>query len=202
MTRIAVLASGSGTILASIVAHEVPIQLVLTDRECPALEIATQAGIPTLLVDRRKFGYRPGPQERWGRWGFTRAVATGLKHYAIDVVAMAGFFTILHNVIFDDFAGRILNIHPALLPAFKGASPVRDALTAGVTETGSTVHIITPMLDDERFILAQVRVPVLPDDDVDSLRERIKVRERELYPQVLKEILSGSINLEQIKEQI
>lgn len=199
MTYIAVLASGSGTILASIITREIPIQLVLADRECPALEIATAAGIPTQLVDRRKFGYQAGIEERWDREGFTRTVAAGLKQHAIDVVAMAGFFTILHDVIFDDFAERILNIHPALLPAFKGAFAVRDALAAGVKETGSTVHVVTPVLDDERTILAQARVPVLPDDNVDSLWERIKVEERELYPRVLMEILNGSINLEQLR---
>jgi phosphoribosylglycinamide formyltransferase-1 len=201
MTKIAVLASGSGTILKSIIAHEVPISLVLADKPCPALDLAAEAGIPTRLINRRDFGYRPGIGDGWDREGFTRIVSTTLVESKIDVVAMAGFFTILHDVIFAAFARRILNIHPALLPAFKGEFAVRDALAAGVKETGSTVHLATDVLDDGRFILAQVKVPVLGGDDVDMLWERIKVQERELYPRVLWDTLNGKINLDQIREQ-
>lgn len=201
MTKVAVLASGSGTILASIITHEVPLALVLTDKPCRALEIAAEAGIPTELINRRDFGYQPGIGESWDREGFTRAVSATLLKYEIDVVAMAGFFTILHDVIFRDFGRRILNIHPALLPAFKGEFAVRDALAAGVKETGSTVHIATDVLDDERFILGQVRVPVFDGDDVDTLWERIKIQERELYPRVLCDILNGKINFDQVREQ-
>jgi phosphoribosylglycinamide formyltransferase 1 len=198
MTKIAVLASGSGTVLASIIAHEVPFSLVLADRQCKALEIASDAGIATELINRRNFGYQQGIGEGWDRAGFTRTATESLLRHQIDVVAMAGFFTIFHAVIFNDYAGRILNIHPALLPAFKGEFAVRDALAAGVKETGSTVHIVTEVLDDEQHILGQVRVPVLPGDDVDKLWERIKIEERELYPQVLSDILSGKIDLDQV----
>jgi formyltetrahydrofolate-dependent phosphoribosylglycinamide formyltransferase len=195
VTKVAILASGGGTILASIIAHDVPLSLVVADRPCKALEVAAAVGIPTELIDRREYGYRPGVGEGWEREEFTRRVSVTLLKHAIDVVAMAGFFTILHSVILADFSGRILNIHPALLPAFKGEFAVRDALAAGVEETGATVHIVTNILDDERFILGQVRVPVLEGDDVDRLWERIKVRERELYPQVLWGILNGQIKL-------
>jgi phosphoribosylglycinamide formyltransferase 1 len=195
MTTIAVLASGSGTILASIIAHEVPLTLVLADKPCKALEIAAEAGIPTELINRREFGYKPGIGEDWNREEFTRVVSAILLKNEIDVMAMAGFFTVLHEVIFRDFDRRILNIHPSLLPAFKGEFAVRDALMAGVKKTGSTVHIATEVLDDERFILRQVRVPILENDDVDTLWERIKVQERKLYPRVLRDILNGKINL-------
>ena len=201
MTKLAVLASGSGTILASIMTHEVPLSLALADKPCKALEIAAAAGIPTELINRRDFGYKPEIGEAWDREEFTRLVSATLLKYEIDVVAMAGFFTVLHDVIFVDFNRRILNIHPALLPAFKGEFAVRDALVAGVKETGSTVHIATEVLDDERFILGQVRVPVLEGDNVDTLWGRIKVQERELYPRVLWDILNGKINLDEVREQ-
>ncbi|HSX14850.1 MAG TPA: formyltransferase family protein [Candidatus Saccharimonadales bacterium] len=196
--KIAVLASGSGTILASMIEHKVPISLVLADKQCKALEIAQAAGIPAVLIDRREFGYKPKIGEGWDREGFTRAVAAALQENGIKLVAMAGFFTILHDVIFEDYDKRILNIHPALLPAFKGEYAVRDALAARVSETGSTVHIATEVLDDESYILGQVRVPVEDGDDVETLWERIKVQERELYPQVLLDILSGKINLDEV----
>ena len=168
MTKIAVLASGSGTILASIIAHNVPLSLVLADKPCLALEIASEAGIPTKLVNRRDYGYQPSIGEAWDRQGFTTQVSDQLSHSGIDVIAMAGFFTVLHPVIFDCFRHRILNIHPALLPAFKGEFAVRDTLAAGVKETGSTVHIATEILDDESFILGQIKVPVLDGDDIDT----------------------------------
>lgn len=196
--KLAVLASGSGTNLASMIAHDVPIGLVLADKECRALEIAAEAGIPTELIDRREWGYHKGVGDGWDRQGFTEQVAATLKRHGIDVVAMAGFFTVLHRVIFDDYAGRILNIHPALLPDFKGEFAVRDTLAAGVKETGSTVHIATEVLDDATYILGQVTVPVEPGDDVDRLWERIKVEERELYPRVLHDILNGTIDLERL----
>lgn len=201
MTKLAVLASGSGTILTSIIDAGIPLGLVVADKPCRALEIASEAGIPYVLIKRRDFGYRPGIGNGWDREGFTQLVIEALDRREIDVVAMAGFFTILHNCIFAEFDGWILNIHPALLPAFKGEFAVRDALEAKVKETGSTVHIATEQLDDERFILGQVVVTVLEGDNVDILWERIKVQERILYPRVLWEILNGTINLNQMKER-
>lgn len=198
MKKIAVLASGSGTILNAIIGAGVPVGVVLADKPCKALQIAADAHIPTILVPRNNFGYHANVGEDWDREGFTRTVAGCLAGLRIDVVAMAGFFTVLHQVIFEDFAGRILNIHPALLPAFPGEFAVRDALAAGVSETGSTVHIATEVLDDATFVLDQIRVPVLPGDDVETLWERIKVEERKLYPRVLQDILSGRIDLSAI----
>lgn len=188
MINIAVLASGSGTILQAIINHGVPLGLVLADKPCKALEIAKEASVPIVLIDRRDFGYRPGVGEQWDRKGFTHKVSEDLKSHGIDVVAMAGFFTILHDVIFDHFGGPILNIHPSLLPAFKGEFAVRDALAAGVTETGTTIHLATERLDDERYIIEQVSVPVESGDTVETLWERIKVQERDLYPRVLSQI--------------
>jgi len=105
------------------------------------------------------------------------------------VVAMAGFGTILSPEMFTAFPGRILNTHPALLPAFKGWHPVRDALAAGVPVTGMTVHLATESVDDGP-ILAQEKVPVVPGDTEASLHERIKSVERRLYPQTIRRFLA------------
>jgi len=173
--------------------------VVIADRPCRALGIASRASCPAVLVSRRDFGYRAGIGEGWDRAGFTRAVSDVLAQHDADVVAMAGFFTILHDVIFERYRGRLINTHPALLPAFKGAHAVSDTLAAGVRETGPTIHIATGTLDDERCIIAQSRgVPVLPGDDVDTLWERIKVEERRLYPQVLWDIVRGDVDLDRL----
>lgn len=199
---IAVLASGGGTILASIIEHGPPLAVVVTDRPCRAMGVASAAGIPAIMVSRRDFGYRAGIGEGWDRRGFTVAVSDVLSRYDVDVVAMAGFFTILHEVIFERYGGRVLNTHPALLPSFKGAHAVRDTLDSGVKITGPTIHVATRTLDDERCIIAQSRdVPVHAFDDVDTLWERIKVEERRLYPRVLWDIVNGEIDLEQLRER-
>jgi len=199
---IAALASGSGTVLAAIIERGPPLALVATDRPCPAIEVAEAAGVPAIMINRRDFGYRAGIGEGWDRRGFTRAVSDVLEEYETDVVAMAGFFTILHEVIFERYEGRILNTHPALLPSFKGAHAVRDTLASGVKTTGPTIHIATETPDDESCIIAQTRdVPVLATDDVDTLWERIKVEERRLYPRVLWDIVNGEIDLERLRER-
>lgn len=200
MTRFACLASGSGTILASIIKYQIPLKVVIADKPCPALMIAADAGIPTTIISRNHYGYRAGIGEAWDRAGFTKIVAQTLLDFKIDVAAMAGFFTILDPIIFELFTGFVLNIHPALLPNFKGEHAVRDALAAGVKETGSTVHIATELLDDERFIVDQVRVPVEEGDTVETLWERIKVEERQFYPRVLQKIQTSQINLRTIQE--
>jgi phosphoribosylglycinamide formyltransferase-1 len=106
---------------------------------------------------------------------------------------MAGFGTIFEKNMFDAYEGRIINTHPALLPAFPGWHAVRDALAAGVRVTGVTVHVATLEVDAGP-ILAQAAVPVLPDDDENSLHERIKEVERVLYPDIIKEIIErGSV---------
>ena len=194
--RLAVLASGSGSILRAIIEDGPPVALVMTDRDCPALEVAASAGIPAVMISRRDFGYRAGAGPDWDREGFTRDVCETLTSHQVDLVAMAGYFTVLHEVIFERYAGRILNTHPALLPSFKGAHAVRDTLASGALVTGPTIHVATATLDDERQILAQTTdVPVLPTDDVETLWERIKVEERRLYPRVLRDIVDGELRL-------
>jgi phosphoribosylglycinamide formyltransferase-1 len=179
--RIGVLASGSGTILEAIIGARLPVALVLADRSCRALEVATTSGIASALVERSDFGgYGPG----FARDRYTEAVTRVLTGHRIDVVVMAGFGTVLGQAVHDAYPDRILNTHPALLPAFPGWHAVRDALAAGVEETGTTVHIATLEMDAGP-VLAQAAVPVLPDDTEASLHERIKAVERTLYPETI-----------------
>jgi phosphoribosylglycinamide formyltransferase-1 len=181
--RLAVLASGSGTILQALLAADLPVAVVLADRPCTALERAERAGIPAELVARTSFG------ADFDRDAYTRDVVKVLHAYRIDLVAMAGFGTILGQPVHDAYPGAIVNTHPALLPAFKGWHAVADALAAGVTVTGCTVHLATLEVD-EGPILAQETVPVLENDTVETLHERIKDVERRLYPKVLRELMS------------
>jgi phosphoribosylglycinamide formyltransferase-1 len=165
--------------------QDVPVSLVLADRPCRALEIAEAAGIEVALVDRQGFG---GYGAAFDRWGYTREVTRVLSAHGVDLVAMAGFGTVFARPVFDAFPGRILNTHPALLPAFPGWHAVEEALAAGVAVTGCTVHLATEETDAGP-VLAQAEVPVLPDDTVESLHERIKEVERRLYPATVKTMI-------------
>jgi phosphoribosylaminoimidazolecarboxamide formyltransferase/IMP cyclohydrolase len=179
------LVSGSGTILEAIVSSGLPVALVVADRPCRALAIAEAAGLPTSLVDRADFGgFGPG----FDRLAYTRGVVEVLAEHRIDVVVMAGFGTVLDQPIHTAFPGRILNTHPALLPAFPGWHAVRDALAEGVAETGTTVHIATLAMDAGP-VLAQEAVPVYPDDTEATLHERIKAVERVLYPATIRSFI-------------
>ena len=184
---LAVLASGSGTLLEAILAAGLQPVVVVSDRPCRALEIAAGAGVPARLVRRRDFG------PAFDRATYTDEVVRALKDAGTGLVAMAGFMTVLGPEAFSAFPERILNTHPSLLPAFPGAHAVRDALAFGVKVTGCTVHVATMELDDGP-ILAQETVPVLPDDTEETLHERIKVVERRLLPETIRTILErGSV---------
>ena len=142
---------------------------------------AVYAGIEAFVLDRLDYG---GFSSSFDRETYTRALSDHLVARNIDLVAMAGFGTITTASFHEAFPERVLNTHPSLLPAFKGWHAVRDALAAGATETGCTVHIATAQLDDGP-ILAQRIVPIKADDDEESLHERIKSVERSLYPEVV-----------------
>ncbi len=154
---------------------------VLADRPCAGLTLAAERGAAAELVDRQAYG---GFGPDFDREGFTATVSATLVAHQVDLVAMAGFGTVMTQAVHDAFGGRILNTHPALLPAFPGWHGVRDALAAGVAETGCTVHLATLEMD-EGPILAQRAVPVLADDTEETLHERIKVAERTLYPETV-----------------
>ena len=156
--RLAVLVSGSGTILQAMFEAGLPVTTVLSDRPCAALALAEANGAAAELVDRALYG---GFGPEFDRDGFTATVAATLVAHQVDLVAMAGFGTVMTEAVHHAFPHRILNTHPALLPAFPGWHGVRDALAAGVPETGCTVHLATLEMDAGP-ILAQAVVPVLP----------------------------------------
>ena len=185
--KVGVLASGSGTILESILQHGIPVEVVVTDRPCRALEVAETAGVAAELVERESFG------KRFDRTAYAERVVDVLRKYDVDLSVMAGFGTIVPGVA-RAFPSRLLNTHPALLPAFKGWHPVKDALEAGVKVTGWTVHIAIEEVDAGP-ILAQEAVPVLPDDTEETLHERIKEVERRLYPEVIRKVIDGEIEI-------
>jgi len=191
--RLGVLASGAGTVLGAIIEAGVRVDAVLLDRPCAAADLAQRAGVEAVeVVERESFG------QAFDRAAYTHRVVDALKRHRIDVVAMAGFGTVLAEPIFDVYPGRVLNTHPALLPSFKGWHAVRDALDAGVKVTGTTVHVATLEVDAGP-ILAQEAVPVEPGDTEASLHERIKAVERRLYPETIRSFLETVANEPQIE---
>jgi phosphoribosylglycinamide formyltransferase-1 len=180
--RVGVLASGSGTILEAILEAGVPVEVVITDRRCRALDIAGDRGV---LLERTDF------TKSFDRDGYADRLVDVLHERDIDLAVMAGFGTVVPKAV-PAFRGIMLNTHPSLLPSFKGWHPVRDALAFGVKVTGTTVHIVTEELDAGP-ILAQEAVPILPGDTEESLHERIKQVERRLYPETIKKVIAGEL---------
>ena len=179
--RIGVLASGSGTILEAILADGIPIAAVVADRKCRALDIARDAGVEAVLVERIDFS------KTFDRAAYCEQLVEVLKGLDLDLIVSAGFGTVVPGVT-TAFPGRMINTHPALLPAFKGWHAVRDALAAGVKVTGCTVHVMTEEMD-EGPILAQEAVPVLDDDTEETLHERIKEVERRILPATIRRLM-------------
>jgi phosphoribosylglycinamide formyltransferase-1 len=173
--RIGVLASGTGTILEALLEAELPVAVVVVDRACGAEKVAERAGVLVVRVERHDFS------GSFDRSGYTDTVVEVLSRHRVDVVVMAGYGTVLGPSVHERYPAKVLNTHPALLPAFKGWHAVEAALAAGVKVTGCTVHLATLEVD-EGPILAQEAVAVLPGDTVESLHERIKQVERRLYP--------------------
>ncbi|MGW4100911.1 MULTISPECIES: phosphoribosylglycinamide formyltransferase [unclassified Mycobacterium] len=178
--RLVVLASGTGSLLASLLAaaeDDYPARVVAvgTDRKCAAVDIAAAAGVPSYTV-------RLGDHADRDAWdvAFTEATA----EHEPDLVVSAGFMKILGGQFLSRFPGRVVNTHPALLPAFPGAHAVPEALAYGVRVTGCTVHLVDSGMDTGP-ILAQQAVEVLDDDTEETLHERIKVVERRLLVDVL-----------------
>jgi phosphoribosylglycinamide formyltransferase-1 len=178
---VGVLASGSGTNLDSIIGDGIPVEVVVVDRPCGAMDVAAHHGVPAELVERESFG------AAFDRGAYTERVLEVLRKYEVGLVVMAGFGTVMPTAP-GNFDGVMINTHPALLPAFKGWHAVRDALAAGVKVTGCTVHIVTAELDDGP-ILAQQAVPVLDGDTESTLHERIKEVERPLLIATIRRLL-------------
>jgi phosphoribosylglycinamide formyltransferase-1 len=188
-TRIAILASGAGTNARALLdasrrgeLGEATIVALLADKAgCGALAEAARAGVEALFVD---------PGRHPGRVAYSDALVAALQARNVDLVCLSGFMRILSPGFIAAFEGRVLNIHPALLPAFPGAHAVRDALAWGAKVTGTTVHFADEAVDHGP-IVAQEPVPVLPGDDEETLHERIKAVEHRLYPEAVRLVVSG-----------
>ena len=192
--RLAVFASGRGSNLNALLqafpaGHTLAeVVLVVSDvADAPALEKASAQGVTTF---HHPFPPRKHDPDGRGRALFEAAATRRLKHQHIDLVCLAGFMRLLSAEFNARWRGRILNIHPSLLPAFPGLHPQRQALRAGVGESGCTVHFVDAGVDSGPVVL-QRRVPVLPDDTEETLSARILTEEHRAYPEAVRRVLQG-----------
>ena len=190
--RVAILISGRGSNMMALVeaarASDYPadIALVISNRpDARGLQRARTAGIRSLIVDHKAYATREA---------FDAAVEAVLVDNGIELVCQAGFMRIQSSAFATRWLGRQLNIHPSLLPLFKGLHPQQQALDAGVRISGCTVHFVAAELDSGP-IIAQAAVPVLADDTPQTLAERILVAEHRLYPFALRQVASGATRL-------
>jgi formyltetrahydrofolate-dependent phosphoribosylglycinamide formyltransferase len=183
--RVVVLLSGTGSLCAALLAaaddpaYPATVVAVGADRDAAGLEHARRRGLPTFTC---------ALAEHADRSAWDRALAAEIAGFEPDLVVSAGFMKIVGPAVLEAFAGRLINTHPALLPAFPGAHAVRDALAAGVPVTGATVHVVDAGVDTGP-VLAQREVAVLPGDDEARLHERIKDVERELLVETVAELV-------------
>ncbi|RME29276.1 MAG: phosphoribosylglycinamide formyltransferase [Deltaproteobacteria bacterium] len=190
---IGVLASGSGTNLQALIDacgepdYPATIAVVISNRrDAFALERARRAGIPAVHVPR--FRKRPRSEH-------DAAMVEVLREHGVRWVCLAGYMLLVTPTLLDAFPDRVLNIHPALLPSFRGLHAQQQALDAGVRITGATVHFVTPGMD-EGPIICQGAVPVRPDDDLERLRARILQVEHRLYPLAVRQAVEGRLRLD------
>jgi phosphoribosylglycinamide formyltransferase 1 len=189
--RVAVLISGRGSNMTALIeaakADDYPAAIVLVISNLPdaaGLAQARAEGVVTVVIDHRPFGD--------DRDAFERALDAELRQHRIDLVCLAGFMRLFTTNFVERWRGRMLNIHPALLPQFKGLHTHRRALAAGVKEHGATVHFVVPEMDAGP-IVAQEAVPVLAADSEDSLAARVLAVEHRLYPLALRLVAEGRV---------
>lgn len=188
MTRVAILISGGGSNMLALLRDmardraAVPVLVASNDPAAPGLGRAAALGVPTAAVDHRAFA--------GDRAAFEAALLTPLLAARPDIICLAGFMRVLTPGFVDRFRGRMLNIHPSLLPLYPGLHTHARALAAGDRVAGCSVHEVTPVLDDGP-LLGQARVPVLPGDTEAVLGARVLAMEHRLYPAVLRRFLRG-----------
>ena len=186
--RVVVLLSGGGSLCAALLAagddpdYPATVVAVGSDRPAEGLEHARRRGLPSFVCALR---------DHPDRSAWDRALAAAVSAHQPDLVVSAGFMKIVGPAVLEAFGGRLVNTHPALLPAFPGAHAVRDALAAGVPATGATVHLVDAGVDTGP-VLAQREVPVEPDDDEARLHERIKTAERELLVETVARLVTAA----------
>lgn len=190
--NIGVLVSGSGTNLQSIIdacarnEMNARVACVISNKaDAYALERAKQAGIPALHLDHRAYS---------GREAYDEALVATLREFEVDLVALAGFMRIITRVLLDGFPNAVMNIHPALLPAFPGLHAQRQALEYGVKVSGCTVHFVDCGTDTGPIII-QATVPVLEGDTEETLSARIQKDEHRIYPEAIKMFAEGRLSV-------
>ncbi len=190
--KIAIFISGSGSNMVSLVNsmyrqnYALP-GLVLSNKTCASgLTKAKKFNIPTVCIEPKKASGLD--------LDFEAEIQRELKNYKIELICLAGFMRVLSNSFVDSWTGKILNIHPSLLPKYKGLNTHKRVLANGEKLTGCTVHEVTPELDSGR-ILGQATVPVLPNDTVESIRLRVLEKEHILYPRTLEQFCLGRADL-------
>ncbi|WP_439106964.1 phosphoribosylglycinamide formyltransferase [Congregibacter sp.] len=190
--RIAILASGNGSNMTAIAAacekRTIPASIGLVVSNVPGANVLARAEkhqLPHCCIDHRQYDNREA---------FEEAMLGKLQEASIDLVVLAGFMRILTDRFIREYYGSLLNIHPSLLPKYPGLNTHQRALDAGDSESGATVHFVTPELDAGPTI-AQARVKILPEDDADSLAARVQAREHLLYPRVVRWCVQGEIQL-------
>lgn len=182
LLKLGVMASGSGSnfeaIAQAIAAGQLNAQIQVLIYNNPDAKVAARAdrlGIPAVLLNHREFPNREA---------LDAAIVQTFQQYSVDWVIMAGWMRLITPVLIDAFPRHILNIHPSLLPSFKGVHAVDQALKAGVKIAGCTVHYVVPEVDSGEMII-QAAVPVLPDDTPETLQARIQIQEHRIYPQAI-----------------
>ena len=191
--KVGVLVSGNGSNLQTLIdlcaTPDFPAEIALVVSNKPgvlSLERAARAGIPTRVIPHQDFP---------DRLAFDQAIDTALRAAGIEFICLAGFMRVLSQMFVELWHDRIINIHPSLLPSFKGLHTHAQALDSGVRFHGCTVHIVRPLLDDGP-ILVQAAVPVLADDDEQSLAARVLKAEHQAYPLALKLIAQGRVRID------
>ncbi|GHU44464.1 phosphoribosylglycinamide formyltransferase [Bacilli bacterium] len=178
--KLAVFASGSGTNFENLVKQGIPVSFLFTDkRDAKALARAEKLGITTYSFELKEFE---------NKTAYETELLKLLAQYEIDLIVLAGYMKIVSSALLQAYEGKIINIHPAFLPEFPGAHGIEDAWRAGVTESGVTIHYVDAGVDTGQ-IIAQRRVPILPNDTLETFETRIHEMEYVLYPEVLREIL-------------
>jgi phosphoribosylglycinamide formyltransferase-1 len=193
MKNIVILISGRGSNMEAIVraqqaeAWPARIAAVISNKpDAKGLEFAQSHGIPTAVVPNKEFPSRDA---------FDAALQATIDRFEPDLVVLAGFMRILTAPFVEHYAGRMLNIHPSLLPLFPGLHTHRQALDAGVAEHGATVHFVTAELDHGPAVI-QARIPVLPGDTEDSLAERLLAEEHVIYPRAVRLFIEDRLSIE------
>lgn len=189
MKRIVILISGRGSNMQAVLAAKLNAAIAAVISNNPTakgLQIAHDAGVDTKVVNHRDYP---------DRTSFDRALADTIAAYRPDLIVLAGFRRILTEEFIERFSGKIMNIHPSLLPAFPGLDTHRRAIDEGVKLHGCTVHFVTPALDHGPIVI-QAAVPVLPDDDEERLAARVLEQEHAIYAQAIRWFLDGQLSIE------